>query len=71
MNNQKYKLHRIRIRMIDKPLMHCIAIATDESIKSMHEENESLESMIIRHFTTSIMKFVFKLDACVKFCTIF
>ena len=57
--------------MIDKPLMQKEAISTDESVKPMHEENESLESMIIRHFTTSIMKFVFKLDACVKFCTIF
>ena len=39
--------------MIDKPLIHYEAISTDEPVKPMHEENESLESMIIRHFVTS------------------
>ena len=57
--------------MIDKPLMHYEAISTDESVKPMHKENESIESMIVRHFTTLILKFVLKLDACVLFRTIF
>ena len=51
--------------------MHCKAISTDESVKPMHKENESIESMIVRHFTTLILKFVLKLDACVLFRTIF